>query len=79
MTLKTYRDLDLLRRFCFIEVVEAKLPDAKAVADCFHVMQNLNKALDDCGRQAKRESDDVDIWKQAKYALLKNREDLTEE
>lgn len=60
-------------------VVEAKLPNAKAVADRFHVMQNLNKALDNCRKQAKRESDDEDIWKQAKYTVLKNREDLTEE
>ena len=60
-------------------VVEAKLPNAKAVADRFHVMQNLNKALDNCRKQAKRESDDDEVWKQAKYAVLKNREDLTEE
>lgn len=60
-------------------VVEAKLPNANAVADRFHVMQNLNKALDNCRKQAKRDSDDEGIWKQAKYAVLKNREDLTEE
>lgn len=60
-------------------VVEAKLPNAKAVADRFHVMQNLNKALDNCRKQAKRESDDEEVWKHAKYAVLKNREDLTEE
>lgn len=60
-------------------VVESKLPNAKAVADRFHVMQNLNKALDNCRKQAKRESDDEEIWKHAKYTLLKNREDLTDE
>ncbi|WP_272946386.1 transposase [Candidatus Protochlamydia amoebophila] len=60
-------------------VAESKLPKAKAVADRFHVMQNLNKALDDCRKQAKRESDDKEIWKQAKYVVLKDREDLTEE
>lgn len=60
-------------------VVESKLPNAKAVADRFHVMQNLNKALDNCRKQAKRESDDKEIWKQAKYAILKNHENLTEE
>lgn len=60
-------------------VVEAKLPNAKAVADRFHVMQNLNKALDNCRKQAKRESDNEEIWKQAKYVVLKNRNDLTEE
>lgn len=60
-------------------VIEAKLPNAKAVADRFHVMQNLNKALDKCRKEAKRESDEEEIWKRAKYAVLKNREDLTEE
>jgi transposase len=60
-------------------VIESKLPNAKAVADRFHVMQNLNKALDNCRKQAKRESDDEEIWKNAKYTLLKNREDLTDE
>jgi transposase len=60
-------------------VVESMLPNARAVADRFHVMQNLNKALDSCRKQAKRESSDKEIWKDAKYAVLKNREDLTEE
>jgi transposase len=60
-------------------VIESKLPNAKAVADRFHVMQNLNKALDDCRKQEKRESDHKEVWKQAKYALLKNRENLTVE
>jgi len=60
-------------------VVESKLPNAKAVADRFHIMQNLNKALDNCRKQAKRESNDKEIWKQAKYAVLKNHDNLTEE
>ncbi|MBA2726771.1 MAG: ISL3 family transposase [Parachlamydiaceae bacterium] len=60
-------------------VVESILPNAKAVADRFHVMQNLNKALDNCRKQAKRENKNVDIWKNAKYVVPKNREDLTDE
>ncbi len=60
-------------------VIESMLPNSKAVADRFHVMQNLNKALDNCRKQAKRKSDDQEIWKGAKYAVLKNQEDLTEE
>jgi len=35
--------------------------------------------LDNCRKQAKGESADKEIWKDAKYAVLKNREDLTEE
>nr|WP_255346663.1 transposase [Candidatus Protochlamydia sp. R18] len=38
------------------------MPKTKAVADRFHVMQNLNKSLDDCRKQAKREGDDKEIW-----------------
>lgn len=60
-------------------IVESMLPNAKAVADRFHVMQNINKALNNCRKQAKAESTDQEIWKGAKYALLKNREDLTAE
>lgn len=59
-------------------VVESTLLNAKAVADRFHVMQNVNKALDNCRKQAKRESDEPEIWKGTKYVVLKNREDLTE-
>ncbi len=59
-------------------LVESMLPNAKAVADRFHVMQNINKALDNCRKEAKRESDDPEIWKGVKYAVLKNRENLTE-
>lgn len=60
-------------------VIETKLPHTKPVADRFHVMQNINKALDNCRKQAKRESNEEEIWKQAKYAVLKNNDDLTEE
>ena len=60
-------------------VVESILPNAKSVADRFHVMQNINKALDNCRKQAKRESEAQEIWEGAKYVVLKNREDLTEE
>ncbi|KIC72048.1 Transposase [Neochlamydia sp. EPS4] len=60
-------------------VVEEMLPKAKAVADRFHVMQNLNQALDCCRKRAKQESIDQEIWKDTKYILLKNRENLTEQ
>lgn len=56
--------------------VVSELPNAKAVADRFHVMQNLNKALDNCRKQAKRESTDREVWKQSKYAVLKKSRKL---
>lgn len=59
--------------------VEEELPEAIIVADRFHVMQNLNKALDTCRKKEKRASKDDEIWKHAKYTLLKNQEDLSDE
>ena len=59
--------------------VEEELPQAIIVADRFHVMQNLNKALDTCRKKEKRASKDEEIWKHAKYTLLKNQEDLSDE
>jgi transposase len=58
---------------------EEILPNAKVVADRFHVMQNLNKALDDCRKREKKNYPDQEIWKNTKYTLLKNREDLSDE
>jgi transposase len=60
-------------------VIETILPNSKPVADRFHVMQNLNKALDNCRKEEKKESVDKEVWKNAKYIVLKNYEDLTEE
>ena len=59
--------------------VEEELPQAIIVADRFHVMQNLNRALDNCRKNEKRASKDEEIWKHAKYTLLKNQEDLSAE
>lgn len=58
--------------------VEEELPQVIIVADRFHVMQNLNKALDACRKKEKRASKEED-WKHAKYTLLKNQENLSEE
>jgi len=60
-------------------VIEDLLPGAVVVADRFHVMQNLNKALDTTRKKARRESDSPETWKGAKYAVLKNPENLTSE
>ncbi|KIC76054.1 hypothetical protein DB41_GO00020 [Neochlamydia sp. TUME1] len=60
-------------------VVEEMLPKAQAVADRFHVMQNLNQALDRFRKRVKQESADQEIWKNTKYILLKNHENLTEQ
>lgn len=59
--------------------IEEELPNAKVVADRFHVMQNLNKALDNCRKKEKRSSNNEEIWKNAKYTLLKNKKDLKDE
>lgn len=60
--------------------VKAILPNALPVADRFHVQQHLNKALDKCRRDIKKElnKDNKKFWAHGKYALLKNSENLTE-
>ncbi|KIC72089.1 Transposase [Neochlamydia sp. TUME1] len=60
-------------------VVEEMLPKAQAIADRFHVMQNLNQALDRFRKRVKQESADQEIWKNTKYILLKNHENLTKQ
>jgi len=59
--------------------ITEELPNAIIVADRFHVIQNLNKALDSCRKKEKRTSKDEEIWKHAKYTLLKNQENLSDE
>ncbi|MBS4167275.1 MULTISPECIES: transposase [unclassified Neochlamydia] len=42
-------------------VVEEMLPRAQAMADRFHVMQNLNQALDRFRKRIKQKSADQEI------------------
>jgi transposase len=64
------------------------MEQAEVVADRFHVMKQINDELDKDRRKIKRENIKkknkknkkiIEVLKKAKYALLKNSEDLNEE
>ena len=57
----------------FIKGVKENMPNAKITFDKFHIMKIINKAVDTVRRQeVKLES----ILKDARYSVLKNRENL---
>lgn len=60
--------------------VQAKLPEADIVADRFHVMQNLNRAVTTTRRQIQRNAS-ADVKEQLKgsrWVLVKNQTDLSD-
>ena len=63
------------------EAAEQKLPNARRVADRFHVMKNLNEALTKARRAIQKEADEAtkELLKGCRWLLVKNRENLTEE
>ncbi len=70
-------------------IVEELMPNAKVVADRFHVMKQVNEELDQRRRTDKKQAEKlknkkerkrkIDGLKHSKYPLLKNQEDLEEE
>jgi len=70
-------------------VVEELLPNAKVVADRFHVMKQVNEELDQRRRADKKQAEKlkkkkererkIEGLKHSKYPLLKKQEDLDEE
>jgi transposase len=61
--------------------VRRKLPQAKIVADRFHVIKQLNHQLNLLRRKSQREADEqvAEILKDSRWIWLKNRADLTPE
>lgn len=59
----------------YIQAVSNKIPEAEIVHDKFHLIQYLNKAIDQIRR---REVKDHEILKDSRYVLLKNKENLTQ-
>ena len=62
----------------FIKAVKDKLPRAKIVFDLFHVVANFGRVIDKVrNREYHRASkEDKDVYKGAKYLLLKNRRNV---
>lgn len=59
--------------------IQAKLPHATIVADCFHVMKNLNHCLTQARREIQRTAP-AEVKQQLKgsrWVLVKNQKDLT--
>ena len=64
----------------YIKVIKKKIPQALHILDRFHIVQMLNKAVDEVRRtEAKKlKSEGYDeILKHTKYCFLKNEENLT--
>jgi len=59
--------------------LEEVLPQAKVVVDKYHLVEDVNKALDDLRKRVQQELIDEErpkLWG-ARFLLLKNKEDLT--
>lgn len=59
----------------YINSVTNKVPNAEIVHDKFHLIQYLNKSID---KVRRREVYGNEILRNSRYALLKNKENLTE-
>jgi transposase len=61
------------------QAVQAKLPQAKLVADRFHVMKQLNDRLTQMRRTIQRRADETtqQALKGSRWILVKNRDELT--
>lgn len=59
----------------FMNGCKETLPNAKVVHDRFHLVKYLNEAIDKVRRREVKTQDEL---KAARYALLKNKENLTE-
>lgn len=59
----------------YLESINEVLPKAKIVHDRFHLVKYLNDAIDKVRRREVKHNEDL---KNSRYALLKNKENLTE-
>jgi transposase len=59
----------------FITMAQEELPEAEIIHDKFHLIKYLNEAIDKVRRREVKEHAQL---KESRYALLKNKENLTE-
>ena len=66
----------------YIKVIVKKVPQALHILDRFHIVQNLNKAIDKIRaeeiRRLAAEGYDANVLKNTKYCFLKNEDNLTD-
>jgi transposase len=62
------------------QAIQAKVPQAKLVADRFHVMKQLNYRLTQMRRTIQRHADEAtqQLLKGSRWIVVKNRDDLTD-
>lgn len=63
----------------FINTSEVVFPNAAIVADRFHFFRHLNKAVDNQRKHLRRVFKDNEEFRHLKWALLRNRDNLTSE
>ena len=68
------------RNGAYRAVIKEQLPDAAVVYDRFHLIQNINKAIDEVRREAYREADaeGKNVIKGQRFNLYRNPENLSD-
>ena len=63
----------------YLKVIKKKLPDALHILDRYHIVANLNKALDEVRADEARQlkSDGWSILKRSRWLLLRHRKNLS--
>jgi transposase len=64
----------------YMDMVEEHLPNATLIFDKFHIVQHLNKAVDQVRKEEARElrKDNPELLQKTRYIWLKNPENLTD-
>ncbi|MBZ0258539.1 ISL3 family transposase [bacterium] len=64
----------------YIDMIEERLPNATLIFDKFHIIQHLNKAVDEVRRDEARElkKENPELLQKTRYIWLKNPENLTD-
>jgi transposase len=64
----------------YIDLIEERLPNATLIFDKFHIVQHLNKAVDEVRKEEARElkEKNPELLQKTRYIWLKNPENLTD-
>lgn len=64
----------------YVDMIQAELPHATLIFDKFHIVQHLNKAVDEVRKEEARElkEENPELLKKTRYIWLKNPENLTD-
>jgi transposase len=64
----------------YVDMIREQLPEATLIFDKFHIVQHLNKAVDEVRKEEAQElkKDNPELLKKTRYIWLKNPENLTD-